>query len=93
MWGSWAGFFIGIFLVFVSFVFMYGTNPIQFAYYLNPIYLLINFILGILPIDTAYSFGAPAVLINFISTPLIFALYGYLIHSFLRRKHETDAKV
>jgi hypothetical protein len=85
MWGSWVGLVIGVLVVFNSFVSMYGNNPIQFVYILNPFFLLTNLVPGMLPDGLASDVAITGLLLTFLTTPIVFALYGWGIHSIFRK--------
>ena len=86
MWGSWVGLVIGALVVFLSFVHMYyGENPLQFMYLLNPIYSLYNTLLDSLSLERAIGAAIPGILVVFLSTPLVFSIYGWGIHSLFRK--------
>ena len=85
MWGFWVGLITGGLTVFISFVFMYGNNPIQFVYLINPFYLLNNLYLDSLPWSSAIKAAIPGILGVFLTTPIVFALYGWGIHSLFRK--------
>ncbi len=80
MWGSWVGFGIGIFLLILLFVFSslkqyYILNAISFLWKLNPIYIWV-----------ISSCGEPGCggFVTF-TAPIIYFLYGWLIHSLIRK--------
>ena len=83
MWGSWAGLAIGVLFAFNSFVYMEGDNPIQilqYLYLLNPFFLL-----SILLDRLAPQVALLGTLLTFLTTPFVFAFYGWGIQSLLRK--------
>ena len=81
VWGTFAGFVVGVLVIIVDFLNMY-YEPAYSTYtaYINPVAWITWLIVKVFPIVTMLG-----VFVIVVTTPFVFALYGWGIHSLFRK--------